>query len=124
MKRRQPRSTRTDTLFPYTTLFRSGSMGSTSPDLRVNQDRKLTLHLDHQTQALQGVNAPTYSSDHSVGAGQANCATATCVSSAAGSTQTGRTALSFWSRRLKPGPNPSGDWNGARMGKRVSVRVE
>src|SRR3546814_19367864 len=24
MKRRQPRSTRTDTLFPYTTLFRSG----------------------------------------------------------------------------------------------------
>src|SRR3546814_15497893 len=83
-------------------------MGSTSPDLRVNQDRKLTLHLDHQTQALQGVNALTYSSDHSVGAGQANCATATCVSSAAGSTQTGRTALSFWSRRLKPGSNRSG----------------
>src|SRR3546814_13219405 len=80
----------------------------TSPDLRVNQDRKLTLHLDHQTQALQGVNALTYSSDHSVGAGQAHCATATCVSSAAGSTQTGRTALSFWSRRLKPGSNRNG----------------
>src|SRR3546814_10560594 len=28
MIRRPPRSTRTDTLFPYTTLFRSGSDGS------------------------------------------------------------------------------------------------
>src|SRR3546814_8935895 len=28
MIRRPPRSTRTDTLFPYTTLFRSGSMGA------------------------------------------------------------------------------------------------
>src|SRR3546814_6745495 len=27
MIRRPPRSTRTDTLFPYTTLFRSGAMG-------------------------------------------------------------------------------------------------
>src|SRR3546814_1143504 len=27
MIRRPPRSTRTDTLFPYTTLFRSGSVG-------------------------------------------------------------------------------------------------
>src|SRR3546814_2060354 len=27
MIRRPPRSTRTDTLFPYTTLFRSGSLG-------------------------------------------------------------------------------------------------
>src|SRR3546814_7659876 len=27
MKRRPPRSTRTDTLFPYTTLFRSGGPG-------------------------------------------------------------------------------------------------
>src|SRR3546814_10033816 len=28
MIRRPPRSTRTDTLFPYTTLFRSGGVGS------------------------------------------------------------------------------------------------
>src|SRR3546814_20491258 len=28
MIRRPPRSTRTDTLFPYTTLFRSGTVGS------------------------------------------------------------------------------------------------
>src|SRR3546814_1011872 len=27
MRRRPPRSTRTDTLFPYTTLFRSGVLG-------------------------------------------------------------------------------------------------
>src|SRR3546814_5488575 len=27
MRRRPPRSTRTDTLFPYTTLFRSGEVG-------------------------------------------------------------------------------------------------
>src|SRR3546814_13918975 len=32
MKRRPPRSTRTDTLFPYTTLFRSGERRSVSWD--------------------------------------------------------------------------------------------
>src|SRR3546814_4562775 len=31
MIRRPPRSTRTDTLFPYTTLFRSGVVGSSMP---------------------------------------------------------------------------------------------
>src|SRR3546814_6572170 len=31
MIRRPPRSTRTDTLFPYTTLFRSARMGGASP---------------------------------------------------------------------------------------------
>src|SRR3546814_13412188 len=31
MIRRPPRSTRTDTLFPYTTLFRSSNMGDLSP---------------------------------------------------------------------------------------------
>src|SRR3546814_12727020 len=33
MKRRPPISTRTDTLFPYTTLFRSGSSPAPSPEL-------------------------------------------------------------------------------------------
>src|SRR3546814_17931083 len=32
MIRRPPRSTRTDTLFPYTTLFRSGGVGATVDD--------------------------------------------------------------------------------------------
>src|SRR3546814_18477611 len=31
MRRRPPRSTRTDTLFPYTTLFRSGGPGDARP---------------------------------------------------------------------------------------------
>src|SRR3546814_12439435 len=35
MKRRPPRSTRTDTLFPYTTLFRSASTLLMGPDQRV-----------------------------------------------------------------------------------------
>src|SRR3546814_14107958 len=39
--RRPPRSTRTDTLFPYTTLFRSGSG---SPDQRSACSRKLAAH--------------------------------------------------------------------------------
>src|SRR3546814_5229191 len=34
MIRRPPRSTRTDTLFPYTTLFRSRGRRGRSPDLR------------------------------------------------------------------------------------------
>src|SRR3546814_9463947 len=34
MIRRPPRSTRTDTLFPYTTLFRSVAAGSSSPASR------------------------------------------------------------------------------------------
>src|SRR3546814_12437393 len=43
MIRRTPRSTRTDTLFPYTTLFRSSRKGnvSTNPNL-------LPLHRRHQ----------------------------------------------------------------------------
>src|SRR3546814_13975705 len=43
MKRRPPRSTRTDTLFPYTTLFRSGAVVSVGDagqedDLAVDRD--------------------------------------------------------------------------------------
>src|SRR3546814_6178369 len=34
MRRRPPRSTRTDTLFPYTTLFRSNTDGEAWPSLR------------------------------------------------------------------------------------------
>src|SRR3546814_18203821 len=45
MIRRPPRSTRTDTLFPYTTLFRSGSA------LRIGEAR--LRHHDHQFLASQ-----------------------------------------------------------------------
>src|SRR3546814_9799286 len=39
MRRRPPRSTRTDTLFPYTTLFRSGD-GEKARYRQVQQDRQ------------------------------------------------------------------------------------
>src|SRR3546814_2478337 len=48
MIRRPPRSTRTDTLFPYTTLFRSGfyevevtRKDGTQVDVRLDKDRKV-----------------------------------------------------------------------------------
>src|SRR3546814_17584337 len=54
MRRRPPRSTRTDTLFPYTTLFRSAALGpradagSGSPRSRlVLTARKSILFADH-----------------------------------------------------------------------------
>src|SRR3546814_6070538 len=39
MKRRPPRSTRTDTLFPYTTLFRSNAMEAPSTIVVLDLDR-------------------------------------------------------------------------------------
>src|SRR3546814_11938509 len=51
MRRRPPRSTRTDTLFPYTTLFRSGTGAyRTLNDLGVSTNRDGTMSLD--TKAL------------------------------------------------------------------------
>src|SRR3546814_16622750 len=44
MIRRPPRATRTDTLFPYTTLFRSfRSFAHLSPPLRSEDDRQAAL---------------------------------------------------------------------------------
>src|SRR3546814_1899131 len=40
MIRRPPRSTRTDTLFPYTTLFRSGGSPAHSPGLQPRDGRR------------------------------------------------------------------------------------
>src|SRR3546814_6747284 len=40
MIRRPPRSTRTDTLFPYTTLFRSGSTAAKSAPFRACNSRR------------------------------------------------------------------------------------
>src|SRR3546814_5479001 len=50
MRRRPPRSTRTDTLFPYTTLFRSGRRTETADidDIvaggRLNKDVRRVIH--------------------------------------------------------------------------------
>src|SRR3546814_1962244 len=42
MIRRPPRSTRTDTLFPYTTLFRSPDTPALQPDIHAHDDRAIT----------------------------------------------------------------------------------
>src|SRR3546814_4148629 len=69
MTRRPPRSTRTDTLFPYTTLFRSAALGQSCHCL-VLRDRRLPcrwltpLHLRAQLaagsakQVLAAIHAP------------------------------------------------------------------
>src|SRR3546814_15826771 len=43
MIRRPPRSTRTDTLFPYTTLFRSAVPDDTVQDVRIDRRQKLSV---------------------------------------------------------------------------------
>src|SRR3546814_14509003 len=56
MIRRPPRSTRTDTLFPYTTLFRSiASNCAAGPD-RVCQNSKAKEKVDKSATASQGQN--------------------------------------------------------------------
>src|SRR3546814_4843475 len=46
MIRRPPRSTRTDTLFPYTTLFRSVEMMAVEDDVEVGGERLVDHRLD------------------------------------------------------------------------------
>src|SRR3546814_11538229 len=60
MLRRPPRSKRTDTLFPYTTLFRSGhyeygtdygflDVEENGADCTMNSEKVTTINLDHGT---------------------------------------------------------------------------
>src|SRR3546814_5352126 len=57
MIRRPPRSTRTDTLFPYTTLFRSGARGRAAGRDPVAAEgavqRRRRLRLDRRTQGAR-----------------------------------------------------------------------
>src|SRR3546814_3867715 len=55
MIRRPPRSTRTDTLFPYTTLFRS----SEHPEEAADLVRYLTSYDEQKRRALEGSFNPT-----------------------------------------------------------------
>src|SRR3546814_19599721 len=52
MIRRPPRSTRTDTLFPYTTLFRSGGLAVTRHPGRRDSVEDACLGLGEQARAL------------------------------------------------------------------------
>src|SRR3546814_15110120 len=57
MLRRPPRSTRTDTLFPYTTLFRSEFLGAPvqQADVRVGALHDFAVHFQDQAQhAMRG----------------------------------------------------------------------
>src|SRR3546814_12147915 len=53
MIRRPPRSTRTDTLFPYTTLFRSQSLERRGQRRRQRRDRILAGELVHRMRLEQ-----------------------------------------------------------------------
>src|SRR3546814_1114607 len=54
MIRRPPRSTRTDTLFPYTTLFRSGRVGRGRREDREGLDREGRSCRDHEREGGRG----------------------------------------------------------------------
>src|SRR3546814_2126385 len=64
MFRRPPRSTRTDTLFPYTTLFRSGpeygSLSSFSPAKAVSEGVSAMLRSEEHTSELQSLMRTSY----------------------------------------------------------------
>src|SRR3546814_8242041 len=54
MIRRPPRSTRTDTLFPYTTLFRSPLAAPSAPGKRAVRDRvQVALGIAREAEGLQ-----------------------------------------------------------------------
>src|SRR3546814_3134404 len=69
MLRRPPRSTRTDTLFPYTTLFRSGAfMAGAKPATRLYMEAALApgqaVGLDHaQAHFLRSVRSEEHTSE-------------------------------------------------------------
>src|SRR3546814_1665987 len=66
MIRRPPRSTRTDTLFPYTTLFRSVRQHLRPPQHLLRQALPLALVLDrehHLLAALAGVRSEEHTSE-------------------------------------------------------------
>src|SRR3546814_1076135 len=77
MIRRPPRSTRTDTLFPYTTLFRSAlhlqamikwmPVGTISPEPVCHQWTHHAPQNQHPTHATaKGINAPRHAHAHAI----------------------------------------------------------
>src|SRR3546814_838053 len=67
MIRRPPRSTRTDTLFPYTTLFRSADRVPGPHRVRLHVGRELRLHRD--AAVVRGDGDPVLIGDAMPGAG-------------------------------------------------------
>src|SRR3546814_10004826 len=65
MIRRPPRSTRTDTLFPYTTLFRSCKKGTDNTDYYIKQNALLSVG-PHQNAGQPAENAPNDQPDDEI----------------------------------------------------------
>src|SRR3546814_5685013 len=64
MIRRPPRSTRTDTLFPYTTLVRSGPIASELVERRLlTLAGKVGLLLDHYAAGVLDTNGDAFAAD-------------------------------------------------------------
>src|SRR3546814_7565977 len=78
MIRRPPRSTRTDTLFPYTTLFRSTADGK-----RVIADRKYEYDADHLRSMLRDRGTIPIIRSGAIPSAQPNRANAAIVTTAA-----------------------------------------
>src|SRR3546814_16383943 len=63
MIRRPPRSTRTDTLFPYTTLFRSDSSAGLFPQLRARVRHLLQRREDRGAGRARGADPDAWSGE-------------------------------------------------------------
>src|SRR3546814_15273503 len=64
MRRRPPRATRTDTRFPYTTLFRSGRGAAEDRHLQALQARGLAEGADGMGESQRGGHGPQHPCDH------------------------------------------------------------
>src|SRR3546814_11774944 len=114
MIRRPPRSTRTDTLFPYTTLFRSNPPAKTSQD-RGNSG--IWFMQRYELQILDGYQNPTYA-DGTVGAIYAWKPPLVNPSRRPGEWQSSDIIFE------RPHFGPDGDRKSVVSGKGVSVRVD
>src|SRR3546814_17395288 len=101
MIRRPPRSTRTDTLFPYTTLFRSPSHGS------MTEAKKAYMACRASFMVLSLLHA-----------------SGTSISLATGASRPARHSTSNTASSAAVSDAPAGDRQSVVSGKRVSVRVD
>src|SRR3546814_1592417 len=68
MIRRPPRSTRTDTLFPYTTLFRSSSTTRSFTTVGLPVEQQLAMWQAYNSEALMGLRCRALSNGEFIGA--------------------------------------------------------
>src|SRR3546814_13335972 len=117
MIRRPPRSTRTDTLFPYTTLFRSAD----THDARPNNDDGVIFAHGHITEG------DTPGSDQEPFWAASEGCRGTSKRSSRRRRAAGRRLSCGWNRgrsRKKPVSASPSDRKSVVKGKRVSVRID